>query len=367
MKKINPIRLFLKTIFLFILANLIFALWNPDIGRLSLYNSMFPGRTRFPFGEIDDLDALFASHEISAPKEENEFRVIVIGDSSIWGDELESNQTLSAWLNEFQTECFSKDVKFYNLGFPHIAIVKDLLILDKAMEYEPDAIIWSFTLRTVLPKPPNPFLIANADPIFELINKHDLREYPYEEFDYQEKTLYEKTFIGQRKELARIFLLQTLGTVWLSTESDFPPVFVQENASAIAPIEDPNDLENNISYLGFEEPNNIIPSLWLHYFEAGEQIAGDVPILYINQPMFIASGKNNDIRYNKAYPRWAYDQYRQFLLTETEKKQRPYLDLWNTIPPEYFIGHTFHLSEKGERWLAEVIEDGFQEAICEKE
>jgi len=112
MKKINPLRLFLKTIFIFALANLLFALWNPPVERLSAYNAIFPGRTRFAFGEIDNIDAHFASHEISAPKGENEFRVIIIGDSSIWGDGLESEQSLSTWLNKLQSECFSKDCKF---------------------------------------------------------------------------------------------------------------------------------------------------------------------------------------------------------------------------------------------------------------
>ncbi len=82
--------------------------------------------------------------------------------------------------------------------------------------------------------------------------------------------------------------------------------------------------------------------------------------------MFFASGKNSDIRYNKAYPRWAYDQYRQFLVTETESQQRPYLDFWNTIPPKHFIGHTFHLSAEGESLLAEALEDGFQKTFCGK-
>ena len=367
MKKTNPLRLVLKTIFLFALANLLFALWNPPIEYLSMYNSIFPGRTRFPFDKVDNIDAHFASHEISTPKGENEFRVIIIGDSSIWGDELESDQTLSAWLNKAQSKCFSKNVKFYNLGFPHMSAMKDLLILNKAMEYNPDAIIWSFTLRTVLPKPPNPFLIANVDPIFELINEYDLWEYPYDEFDYQEKTLYEKTFIGRRKELARLLHLQTLGIEWLSTKSDYQPRYIPPNAPPTPPIEDPIDLENETSFRGFDESDNIIPFLWTHYFEVGEKIAGDVPIVFINQPMFIATGENSDIRYNKSYPRWAYDQYRQFLATEANAKNRTYIDYWDKIPPKYFIGHTFHLSVGGEKLLAEAIAKGFQEAVCEKE
>jgi hypothetical protein len=41
--------------------------------------------------------------------------------------------------------------------------------------------------------------------------------------------------------------------------------------------------------------------------------AGDVPVLLINEPMFISSGQNSDLRYNSFYPRWAYDQYRAML------------------------------------------------------
>ncbi|MCZ7670394.1 MAG: hypothetical protein M5U34_26160 [Chloroflexi bacterium] len=42
-------------------------------------------------------------------------------------------------------------------------------------------------------------------------------------------------------------------------------------------------------------------------------MAGDVPVLLINEPMFISSGRNSDLRYNAFYPRWAYDQYREML------------------------------------------------------
>ena len=78
MKKINPVRLFVKTILIFVAANLLFAWWNPPAERFSLYNQLFPGRTRFPYGlgertvSITDIDALFASHEISAPKTKND-------------------------------------------------------------------------------------------------------------------------------------------------------------------------------------------------------------------------------------------------------------------------------------------------------
>ncbi len=48
---------------------------------------------------------MFASHEISAgAKPADEFRVILIGDSSTWGFLLPADQTLAAYLNAQATE-----------------------------------------------------------------------------------------------------------------------------------------------------------------------------------------------------------------------------------------------------------------------
>jgi len=75
------------------MINLAFVAVNPaGLGRISLYNSIFPGRPRFPFGEdpaqsynlsLFNLDAMFAAHAIAAgPKPAGEYRVLVIADSS---------------------------------------------------------------------------------------------------------------------------------------------------------------------------------------------------------------------------------------------------------------------------------------------
>src|SRR5512137_440776 len=86
-------------------------LLNPAraLGPLSLYNHLFPGRERFPYGEnpqksynmtINDLDAMLASHAASQPKAADEFRVFIFGDSSVWGTLLSNDQTLAGQLNE---------------------------------------------------------------------------------------------------------------------------------------------------------------------------------------------------------------------------------------------------------------------------
>ena len=103
------IPLLIKTTAIFLLFNFAFIFTsNIPFGKISLYNSVFPGRERFPFGETDesynlsllDLDAMFASHVLAGNnKTSNEYRVLLIGDSSVWGTLLTPEQTLAGQLN----------------------------------------------------------------------------------------------------------------------------------------------------------------------------------------------------------------------------------------------------------------------------
>ena len=77
MNQIKPFNVLIKGLLLFLLFNLVIAAWQPGIGQFSLYNTIFPGRERLPFGEnpkqsynlsLFDLDAMFASHVIRHAK-----------------------------------------------------------------------------------------------------------------------------------------------------------------------------------------------------------------------------------------------------------------------------------------------------------
>jgi hypothetical protein len=77
-----------------------------------------------------------------------------------------------------------------------------------------------------------------------------------------------------------------------------------------------------------------------------------VPVLLVNEPMFIGSGANSDIRYNFFYPRWAYEDYRQLLSNLALEKSWHYLDLWDTVPASEFTNSAIHLTPKGTTQLA---------------
>jgi hypothetical protein len=363
MNTIHPLRLLVKAVSLFIIANLVFALWNPPVGRLSIYNLLFPGRTRFPFGTgvvdsnitVDDLDAMFAAHVIAAPKQKDELRVIIIGDSSIWGTLLYADQTLAAQLNKLQFSCAGKRLRFYNLGYPHPSVLQDLFILQKALQYQPDMVIWAITPNSLRPKPLNVFLAENIESARALIQKYHLR-YPYQDLTPAPKTLFDRTLLGQRNQLSRLLLLQSLAVPWASTGLDIAPDSAYQKLS--------NDLESSLNFGELHPHANIKPFLLLDYLKTGVQMSAGLPVLFVNQPMFLPKGKNSDRRYNAMYPQWAYDQYRRLLSNQARANGWHYLDLWNVAPPEDFTDYELHLSPHGEQLMAQSMQALVQKVAC---
>jgi len=334
--EINFTRVFIKGIFLFIIFNLVVALWQPNIGKFSLYNSIFTGRERLPFGEnpkqsynlsLFDLDAMFTSHVIhGTEKTEYEFRVIVIGDSSVWGTLLKPEETLTGQLNEMHLSACGKNVTAYNLGYPTISLTKDVMMLDYTMQYEPDLILWMTTL--------------DAFPI-------EKQSSPIVEENQKQKTFWEKTFIGDRRAWADLIRLQIYGVMWSATGID---QFYPDNYEKAQ-----TDFEPDESYHNFVKPNLDKNLLALNMLAEGFNIAGEIPLILVNEPMLISSGNNSDIRYNFFYPRWAYDEYRNIMNEISEENNWQYVDLWDILPANEFTNSAIHLTPAGEKILAESL------------
>lgn len=366
--EVHPLRIVGKALLLFTLVNFIYAWAEPAPSRFSAYNLIFPGRVRLPFGEsldpyivmIDNVDAMLATHAISKPKTATEFRVVLIGDSSVWGETLSPQDSISEQWNGLNNHCGDRVIKVYNLGYPHPSVIKDLLILEEAVEHDPDLIVWFTTLNTLIPRRISTFLAANRDDVLRLLDEYDMSFIEKDALIKIEPTFYDRTLMGQRSYLNRWVKLQLLGFVWSATETDINMGDVAENFETNSP-----DVENDLLYRRLEPIPDLKKQMLLDALAAGHEIAGSVPILIVNEPMFIASGENKDIRYNEGYPRWAYDQYREAMLEESLRAQWNYLDLWNRIPPEYFSDTPLHLSAEGERLLIEQIDPALQSVACQ--
>jgi hypothetical protein len=372
---IRPLRLFIKAVFFFVAANSIFAMTNPPVGKLTLYNHIFPGRQRFPYEQeprfyflgfnapvYEDFDAMFGAHEISKKKMNNEFRLVLLGDSSTWGITVQPGDMLSEQMNGYAINtCDGRKVHIYNLGYPMPFLMKDLLILDKALEYEPDMIVWLITLSTLEPKKAETyFILPHADRYLSLLERYDLPPLELAE-PIPEKTFFDRTIIGQRRRLKDIFFVQAMGVPWAATGVDNHEGLEQVSHTP------PPDVEDDPSYekmLPGDDTLVFFDSLMLDIISAGYSMAGDAPVVLVNQPIFIADGLNSEMRYNETYPRWIYDEYRRFIFDWTNEREQIYLDFWDVLPSSDFADRNFHRNASGEKRFADLLVPELQKLVC---
>jgi len=350
-----------KAILLFPLFNFAFISMNDiPFGKLSLYNFIFPGRERFPFGEtreaynlsLFDLDAMFASHVLAGTeKTTDEYRVLLIGDSSVWGTLLAPEQTLAGQLNASPIRACGKEVHAYNLGYPTISLMKDLMILDQAKQYQPDMVIWLTTLEA-FPKDKqfdSPIVANNSERIRQLITNYRLAMDPNDPalVDISKR---DQTFVSRRRALADILRLQIYGALWASTGIDqFYPEDYERAQIDLEPEDEFHGLISLQDQLAFD------------VLDAGMS-AASVPTILINEPILISNGLNSDIRYNFFYPRWAYDEYRQLLSERAAARKWHHLDLWDLVPLQEFTNSAIHLTPGGETMLSSEITKAIQTA-----
>jgi len=357
-----------KGLVLFLLSDLVFTAVNPAaLGKLSLYNHLFTGRQRFPFGEdssqsynlsLFNLDAMFASHIIAnRPKPADEYRVIVIGDSSTWGTLLRPEETLAGQMDAAGLSICGKAIRAYNLGYPTISLTKDLVVLDYALRYQPDLVIWLVSLEAFPAdnQLSSPIVANNAARVEGLIARYNLPLDPKDPA-LVHPGFWDNTLIGQRRSLADLFRLQMYGVLWSATgidqiyPSDYPPA--------------QTDFNTDITYHKMQPPTLDSSQLAFGVLEAGLRMTGRTPLILVNEPMLISVGENSDLRYNFLYPRWVYDQWREMMSVRAEVGGWNYLDLWNIVPANEFTNSAIHLTPAGESLLTGRVEQTTLQQSC---
>jgi hypothetical protein len=361
--RIRPFAVLLKAGILFALFNFAFIFTSTiSFGKFSLYNVIFAGRERFPFGEtresynlsLFDMDAMFASHVLAGTeKSSDEYRVLLIGDSSVWGTLLTPEETLAGQLNANPVLACGKKVRAYNLGYPTISLTKDLMILDQALQYEADLIIWLTTLEAFPTHRQftSPIVANNAERIEHLITNYQL---PMNANDpaLVKPSKWDQTFVSRRRAVADLVRLQIYGALWASTGIDqvYPEHYTRAQI----------DLEASQDFHGI---TSLSESLAFDVLDAG--MSAHTNMMLVNEPMLVSDGANSDIRYNFFYPRRAYDEYRQLLAERAARNGWRYLDLWNIVPMSEFTNSAIHLTPAGEARLAQRISEEIQ-TICDE-
>lgn len=343
-------RVLVKAVLLLVGVNLLYALTQPLplIQKLSVYNTLVPGRERLPYSEnpsesysvtILQVEGMFASHVLNGTdKKEDEYRVFLLGDSSIWGWLLDEDETLSACLNRanLQTES-GKKIRVYNLGYPILDATKDLLILEYGLKYAPDMVVWPITLASLYPHEQliHEVVRANPEKVRALIQKYHLALNPDDLPEAPD--FWERTLVGQRKELAAWLRFQMYGLGWAATDIDY------RNPEFFHPVQ-VSLYDSTMLFDGRDVQELQRSDFSFDVVEAGVQMteeAGATMIL-INQPMFVSDGANSDKRYNFYYPRWAYDSYHTLITDLAAEKGWLYADYWDAIPNDAYTDSSFH-------------------------
>jgi hypothetical protein len=352
-QRIHPLRLVIKAVLVFIVLNVAYYVVQPMrlINRVSVYNTLVAGRERLPFADypaesynlsILSLDQMLASHVIARPKAADEFRVVLLGDSAVWGYLLNADESQAACLNRLDLHTADgRAMRFYNLGYPKLSVVKDLLILQKALNYQPNMIVWATTLASVYPSDQLDFELIKAqrDTLAALQEQYhfNLYQWPLPEPDWTART-----FWAQRREIANWLRYQIAGFGWGATKIDHViPKFVTPHVSNVSESTDPL----TVNMMSLRRANEIVPEdLSFDVMKAGIDWAKErgLPVLVVNEPIYRSA--TSQARWNMYYPKWAYDGYREALRVTAEAQGWPYVDKWDAVPPDQFTDTDFHMT-----------------------
>jgi hypothetical protein len=372
--QIHPLRLVLKTVFAFAALSLAYAGARPPIGQLTVYNLLVPGLWRFPVQTggtsepfsiaAEDLQTLFSSHLIAkTPKAASEYRVLLLGDSQTWGASLASSETLGQQLNAAGLSACGKQLRFYNLAYPFPSVLKDFFILHESLQYKPDLVVWMLTAGSFLHNPASLGLV-NDDPHPALALLHSYRLDKYRNLVGPEPSFLERTLTSQAGRLHKWARLQMYGPIWAATGSDLPWNVADFNSwiSGLYPPE--TDSPANLDWNGYPPPTLPKTGLFFDVLPAARQMTDGVPVLIVTEPIFIAPGRNSNIRYNFMYPRWAYDEFRQALQDAASRLGWDYLDLHDLVPHTSFVDSTYHLMPAGEAQVARALTPEVLRSAC---
>jgi len=301
---------------------------------------------------------MFSAHILSSEEEKpaSEFRIIFLGDSAIWGAGFPPQSALPGQITTLHLmTCDKKKVVAYNLAFPSLYVMKDLLILERAIDYHPDLIVWGVTLNSLRDSNTNAglFLPPYSNEALYLIRKYNLHV-PTDSLKPQ--TVWDETLYPNRIILKKLAILQEDSLPWIATGLDYDLFDVTQVRSG-------NDINPRNGFM--DHSTKLVPDdLMLDVLKAGDQLASPTPVLVINEPIFIANGKNSNLYYDSYYSRVLYDQYRQILSRWANDTQQLYLDYWNAIPPSEFTNTPLHISAAGEAQFASLLSNTILRLSC---
>ncbi len=128
----------------FVLLEVVFRLIEPSYPEGTTYGKL-----------IQNNKDGFRDREFTIPKPKGTYRVLVLGDSFVWGIGLDVGDTFPKQLEaRLQKKIQGRTVEVINTAYPGYNTVDELLVLrDKGIKYEPDMVLLIYFLNDVRYKP----------------------------------------------------------------------------------------------------------------------------------------------------------------------------------------------------------------------
>jgi len=224
-------------------------------------------------------------------------------------------------------------------------VVKDFLILNQSLRYKPDLVVWMVTTISLTPTPVTLNYLTMRTRKLSLIPSINI------------------ILINMQTELLINQILGTYDSWPASSYGSHSFIANERHTWAATGIDyhlfEYKPLDINVGagqkFENFDPPN-LSPSIFaFDALTAAHKMIGGIPVLMVNEPIYMAPGENSATRYNMAYPHWAYDQYRQFLQTFAVKKRLELFGYVQLIPYDEFTDSIFHITPSGEAKLANTL------------
>jgi hypothetical protein len=331
--RVKPFRVILKALILFIVFYVLLTSF-PDI-TYPLFRRFMPKLDKFPFyvvypkasaqheftlQNVFNINNLLYSHVISwEGKPANQYRIIFIGDSTVYFSKIYPMIT--------GIECDGKILRAYNLGYPGVSATKDLMILQEAMKYSPDLIVWSVTFSYADNN--EEFLRANPDRFTQLVNTYQLSRAGYNSSQKGKTIFYQSD--GVRNETYLILYYLILDPATGGQNSIFQTALNDAITQVVVPVHGDQ---------------------LLSILQAFKEMTKGTPVLLINEP-----------RPSVIVNLTQYSQFRKDILYQSSKERIDFLDLWNLVPNQGFVDHV-HRNDEGEILFEKAVIPAITAIAC---
>jgi hypothetical protein len=318
----------------------VFALVYEGVQPLpTLTNGITPALAKYErLPSVDYTNYMLVNHRIALPKADNEFRVVVLGDSGTYGRGLSDSETLTSQLNQMQlTTEDNRRIRFYNLAMPGPSFIGDYLRLEQSRQYAPDMVLWPATMHTFrLYFWPALVHVHSIDAINSALGQCT-QQMPQLVNNMGDNPAYE-TFFDQRHHLQNL-LISVI-------EDSGQRLIVPTPITSI-------DTRINNSPVHVIQTLSIQEEAYPVFADCLDHI--DLPVLLVNEPIHSYSEDQSEEYYNSYYLRADYARHRELLAESAENADWAYADLYDAVPNAEFSNTAFHYAPDGIRHYIEAL------------